>query len=84
MIRQTLNLGHMQYVIDMFDAYTDNIVHYDEFVMVRNYDIVNGVYDDKDLYFIERSIWDGYLSFGLLLKKEVAVFQQITRCSMIS
>lgn len=62
MIRQTLNLGHMQYVIDMFDAYTDNIVHYDEFVMVRNYDIVNGVYDDKDLYFIERSIWDGYLS----------------------
>lgn len=64
MIRQTVNLGHMQYVVDMFDAYTDNVVHYDEFVMIRNYDIVNGVFDDKDLYFIERSIWDTYVFGG--------------------
>ena len=60
MIRQTVNLGHMQYVVDMFDAYTDNVIHYDEFVMIRNYDIINGVFDDKDLYFIEKSLWDSY------------------------
>lgn len=62
MIRQTLNLGHMQYVMEMYDAYVDNIVHYDEFVMIRNYDIINGVFDDKDLYFIDKALWDDYVN----------------------
>ena len=58
MIREILNISHIPYIVDMFDAYADDFVHYDEFVMIRNYEIVNDIFIDKDLYFISKDKWD--------------------------
>lgn len=58
MIRQLIKIGSMPFVVDLFDAYEDNIVHYDQFVMFRNYEIFNDIFIDKDLYFVDKKIWD--------------------------
>lgn len=58
MIRQLINITNFPYVVDLYDAYEDNIYHYEEFVMFRNYEIFNDVFMDKDLYFIDKSIWN--------------------------
>lgn len=58
MIRQLININNFPYVVDLYDAYDDNIVHYDQFVMFRCYDIYNDVFSDKEIYFVDKSIWD--------------------------
>lgn len=58
MIRQPINIGHLQYVIDYYDAYFDDFIHYENYVMIRNYDIMNDVIDDNDLYFIDSNIFN--------------------------
>jgi len=58
MIRQPINIGHLQYVIDYYDAYFDDFIHYENFVMIRNYDIMNDVIDDNDLYFIDTNVFN--------------------------
>ena len=58
MIRQQINIGNLPYIVDLYDAYDDNIVHYEQFVMFRNYDIYNDVFADKELYFVDKAIWD--------------------------
>jgi len=58
MIRQLIKIDNLPFVVDLFDAYQDNVVHYDQFVMFRNYEIVNDIFIDKDLYFVDKNVWD--------------------------
>ena len=58
MIRQHIKIGHLPFIVDLFDAYQDNIVHYEQFVMFRNYEIFNDIFIDKDLYFVDKNVWD--------------------------
>ena len=58
MIRELINIRNLPYVVELYDAYDDNIVHYEQFVMFRNYDIYNDVFADKELYFVDKSVWD--------------------------
>ena len=58
MIRELINIRNLPYVVELYDAYDDNIVHYEQFVMFRNYDIYNDVFADKELYFVEKNVWD--------------------------
>lgn len=58
MIRQFIKIGYLPFVVDLFDAYEDNIKHYEQFVMFRNYEIFNDIFIDKDLYFVDKKIWD--------------------------
>lgn len=58
MIRQLINISNFPYVVDLYDAYVDDIYHYEQFVMFRNYEVFNDVFMDKDLYFVEKSIWE--------------------------
>ena len=58
MIRQLINISNFPYVVDLYDAYVDDIYHYEQFVMFRNYEVFNDVFMDRDLYFVEKSIWE--------------------------
>ncbi len=58
MIRELINIRNLPYVVELYDAYDDNIVHYEQFVMFRNYDIYNDVFADKELYFVDKNVWD--------------------------
>ena len=58
MIRELINIRNLPYVVELYDAYDDNIVHYEQFVMFRNYDIYNDVFADKELYFVNKKVWD--------------------------
>lgn len=64
MLRKTLILGTYKYVIDVFDANIDNIVHYDQFVMFRSYNIIDDVVQDTDIYFVDKYIYDNDLLDG--------------------
>lgn len=58
MIRQLININNLPYVVELYDAYRDNIVHYEQFIMFRQYNVYNDVFADKELYFVDKSLWD--------------------------
>lgn len=62
MIRKVLHTAELQYVIDFYDANLDmnTETHYDEFIMLRKYDMVNNIAEDTDIYLIDRTTWNNY------------------------
>ena len=62
MIRKLANINELQYVVDFYDAYIDmySETHYEQFIMLRKYNLVNNVAEDTDIYLINRSLWDDY------------------------
>lgn len=60
MIKQNIILGGYPYYTELFDAQTDLMSnpHYDNFVMLRSFEIVNNIPKDTDIYFIEKNIFD--------------------------
>lgn len=60
MIRQTIVIGPYTYLIDVFDANKDlrDDAHYAEFVMLRNFKLLNNVTTDKDIFLIDKEIFD--------------------------
>lgn len=60
MLRQTHVIGPHTYLIDVYDAQTDlrNETHYSQFVMLRNFTLINEVTTDKDIYLIDKEIYD--------------------------
>ena len=59
MIRQTITLGNYTYLVDLYKASSDmNSFHYESFVMLKQFEIINGIMYDRDVYFISKSIID--------------------------
>lgn len=58
MIRQTITLDKYTYIVDLYKASSDlvNNKHYEEFVMIYTFDIMNSIMFYKDVYFISKSI----------------------------
>lgn len=59
MLRQQIILNNYIYIAEHYDANTDlkNNMYYQEYVMLRNYEIVDNVIVDKDIYFIEKDVY---------------------------
>ena len=60
MKRQPITLGAYRYLIDVFDAYDDlkNEAHFANFVMLRNITLYNNITSDRDIFFIDKEIFD--------------------------
>ena len=60
MIRQKLKLGNYTYIIEYFTAKEDLVEnpHKEYFYVLKNYDIMSNLTIDKDIYFINKSIYD--------------------------
>lgn len=58
MTREKLKLGNFTYIADLYrSGYDFKEQYYDKYVILRNYEIYNEVIVDKDIYFIERSLY---------------------------
>lgn len=59
MLRQQIILNNYIYIAEHYDANTDlkNNMYYQEYVMLRNYELINNVIVDKDIYFIEKDVY---------------------------
>lgn len=59
MNRKIINISNYMYVADLYDANTDLLdeQYVAEFVMLRNFTLINNVACDTDIYFIERSLY---------------------------
>lgn len=62
MKRQDITLGNTNYIIDLYDAYEDmgSSPHFEKFLMLRNGVLENGIYDDTNIMFIQKSIVEEY------------------------
>ena len=63
MIRHTINIGSYQYVADLYtidEDLKDNI-QLKQFVIIRNFDLINDLICDKEIYIIEKSLYDEFL-----------------------
>lgn len=60
MTRQTLVLGPYTYIVDVFDAFDDlmNETHRAQFVMLRNFTVYNEITTDRDIFFIDKEVFD--------------------------
>lgn len=60
MTRQTLVLGPYTYIVDVFDAFDDlqNETHRAQFVMLRNFTVYNEITTDRDIFFIDKVVFD--------------------------
>lgn len=59
MIRKFINIGDYKYLIDLFNPdvdHIDNITH--EYVMIRNFSIMNNIINDTHIYIFQKSIWE--------------------------
>lgn len=61
MKRDFLHIGYYHYLVDYFSANSDNVNYLSEFVMLRNFSLMNNVACDKDIMFIEKTIFDEYI-----------------------
>jgi len=63
MKRNIVNIGSHRYLVEYYDANIDmtNSEYLSEFVMIRNFSIVNNVVNDSDICFIERKYLDEYI-----------------------
>ena len=64
MTRNTINIGDYRYLIEHYDAVNDlkNQQYTAEFVMLRNYDIMNDIVYDKDIYIFEKDHLNMYIN----------------------
>lgn len=64
MIRQDVVINNYKYIVDVYKAETADLSEnrYAEFVMLRNYEFSNNIVNDKDIYIIEKSLLDEYIS----------------------
>lgn len=64
MIRNTVNIGKYKYLVEFFNANTDlgDSQYYSEFVMLRNFTLMNNIIYDTDIYIIERKFLDEYVN----------------------
>lgn len=62
MIRQNIILGESTYILDLYDAFDDlkNTPHHEKFVMLRNGNVMNNVFRDTDILFIQQSLIEAY------------------------
>lgn len=61
MKRDFLHIGYYHYLVDYFSSTSDNVNYLSEFVMLRNFSLTNNVACDKDIMFIEKSIFNEYI-----------------------
>lgn len=69
MIRQDVVINNYKYIVDVYKAETADLSEnrYAEFIMLRNYEFSNSIVNDKDIYIIEKSLLDEYISsYGTL------------------
>lgn len=64
MVRQDVVINNYKYIIDVYKAETADLTEnrYAEFVMLRNYEFSNNIVNDKDIYIIEKSLLNEYIS----------------------
>lgn len=55
MYREKLVLNGETFIVDYYNSGEDSV--YTKFVFLRNYEIVNGIIRDKDIYIIEKSLY---------------------------
>jgi hypothetical protein len=62
--RNIVNIGQYKYLVEYFDSNFDNLdnQYYAEFVMLRNFTIMNNIIYDNDIYIIERKYFDEYIN----------------------
>lgn len=60
MLKQNITLGTYPYYTELFDADIDmsDSYHYDNFIMLRLFNIVNDIAVDTDIYFIEKNTFN--------------------------
>lgn len=58
MQKSTINVGDIPMYVEYFKSDELTIKHSSEFIMLRNYDIINDIAFDKDIYFIEKSLYE--------------------------
>lgn len=59
MKRQTINIGNLEYICELYSAEKDySPIVYKEFVILRNLDFINNIACDKDIYFLDKSIYE--------------------------
>ena len=60
MKRNIININNYKYLLEYYDANTDMIdnQYLSEFVMLRNYNILNNLVHDNDIYLIEKKYFD--------------------------
>ncbi len=59
MVRQNINIGDFEFICDMYIADKDYLpAVYKEYVILRNLDFVNNIACDKDIYFLEKSVFE--------------------------
>ena len=63
MTRNILNIGSYKYLVEHYDANTDlrKRQYTAEFVMLRNYTIMNDIVYDQDIYIFEKDLLDEYV-----------------------
>ena len=63
MTRNVINIGPYRYLIEYFDTNVDLVdnQHVREYVMFRNFMILNNIIYDKDIYIIERNFFNEYV-----------------------
>ena len=64
MKRSILNINEYKYLIEYYDVNTDLIdnQYMAEFVMLRNYNIMNNLVHDNDIYLIEKKYFNEYIN----------------------
>lgn len=63
MKRNIINIGPYRYLIEHYDANDDlkNNQYYAEFIMLRNFTIMNNIIYDSDIYIIEKDHFNDYV-----------------------
>ena len=63
MKRNIVNIGQHKFLIEYYEADSDNshINYYSEFVMIRNFDIINNIIHDTDIFIIEKKYLNQYI-----------------------
>lgn len=64
MTQNIVNIGAYKYLIESFDCNVDTLdsQYYAEFVMLRNFNIMNNIIYDTDIYIIERKYFNEYVN----------------------
>ena len=63
MNRQEIHIGNYKFIADYYDTYLDmkdNPV-YDNFIMLRNFTLMNDISVDNDIYFIQKSYFNKFI-----------------------
>jgi len=58
MIRRTLNIGYYKFLTEYYNVNKDNItIHKKQFVMIRNFNIMNDIINDTEIYIMDVNDW---------------------------